>query len=241
MSKLYKKVQPRRFRKLARLGGLVLCIVGIVMVAYFAFPFISFQLYLRPVFASQKLAAPIPQTTMLNKASFKSLLQSAADSLSGVDYTNAKNWYPSIQQTKTQASVTGYTLSIPKLNITNAYVSTIDNDLSKHLIQYGGTTVPPNKGTAVIFGHSTLPQLYNPDDYTTIFANIHRIQVGDVINLTVSDLKYVYRVYNITITDPTDTEFFTQNYDDNYLTIVTCTPPGTTWKRLLIKARIEEK
>ena len=26
---------------------------------------------------------------------------------------------------------------------------------------------------------------------------------------------------------------------DSYLTLVTCTPPGTTWKRLIIKAKLE--
>lgn len=238
MTKLYTKKNPLLARRYARLFGLVLCIFGLVMVAYFSFPLLSFQIYLQPVFASQKLAAPIPQTTMLTSDSFKDLLQSTADTLAGVDYTDAKNWYPSIQQAHTDRAVTHYKLSIPKIHQFDLDVSTVDTDLSHHLVQYGGTAVPPSKGTAVIFGHSTLPQLFKPGDYDTVFAYAHTLQIGDEIDIKVDKLNYTYRIYNITITSPLDTSFFAQNYDDNYLILVTCTPPGTTWRRLLIRARI---
>lgn len=218
--------------------GLILCIAGFVMLSYFLFPLVSFQLYLQPVFASQKIAAPIPQTTVLTQSAFKDLIQATTDSIKGVDYTDAKNWYPNIAHAHTDVAVTDYRLSIPKLGIIDAYVSTVDNDLSQHLVQYGGTAVPPSKGTAVIFGHSTLPQLYKEGDYTTILANAHTLQVGDDINLTVDNLKYNYKIETITITSPLDTSFFQQSFDDNYLILVTCTPPGTTWRRLLIKARL---
>lgn len=238
MSKIYTKRHNRSARKYFRLLGLIMCAIGFVMVAYFAFPLLAFQIYLRPVFASANIAAPIPKTSMLNESSFRDLLQATTDSLTGVDYTNAKNWYPSIQQAHTDVAVTHYAITIPRLKIIDAEVSTIDNDLSTHLVQYGGTAVPPSKGNAVIFGHSTLPQLYKERDYRTIFAYAHTMEVGDEVELTVDHLKYTYKVYAITITSPLDTTVFEQNYDDNYLTLVTCTPPGTTWKRLLIKARI---
>ncbi len=238
MTKVYTKKNPLLKRKIARLFGLLMCIFGLLMVAYFSFPLLSFQLYLQPVFAQQKLAAPIPQATMLNSDSFRDLLQSTAETLAGVDYTDAKNWYPSIQQAHTDVAVTHYTLSIPKLKLTNLDVSTVDTDLSHHLVQYGGTAVPPSKGTAVIFGHSTLPQLFKQGDYDTVLAYAHTLEVGDEIDIQVDNLSYTYKIYSITITSPLDTSFFTQNYDDNYLILVTCTPPGTTWRRLLIHARI---
>lgn len=238
MSKRYTKKNPLFFKRSVRLAGLFLCVVGFIMLGYFLLPLLSFQLYLQPVFASQKIAAPIPNDSVLTESSFRDLIQATTDSLRGVDYTNAKNWYPSIQHARTDVAVTNYLLSIPKLNILDAYVSTVDNNLSEHLVQYGGTAVPPSRGTAAIFGHSTLPQLYKDGDYSTIFANAHTLEIGDDINLTVDNLKYSYKIYNITITSPLDTSFFEQNYDDNYLVLVTCTPPGTTWRRLLIKARL---
>ncbi|HVZ58740.1 MAG TPA: hypothetical protein VG935_03260, partial [Patescibacteria group bacterium] len=156
MTKIYTKKKRHPTRLYIRLTGLLMCLLGIVMVAYFTFPLLAFQLYLKPVLAEQAVATPIPKTSMLTEASFADLIQSTADSLKGVDYNNAKNWYPSIQQAHTDVAVAHYTLSIPKLGISDADVSTVDNDLGSHLVQYGGTAVPPSKGTAVIFGHSTL-------------------------------------------------------------------------------------
>ena len=238
MTKHYTKKNPLFFKKSVRLAGLSLCVAGFIMLGYFLLPLLSFHLYLQPVFASQKIAAPIPNDSVLTESSFKDLIRATTDSLQGVDYTNAKNWYPSIQHAQTNIAVTNYLLSIPKLNILDAYVSTVDNNLSEHLVQYGGTAVPPSKGTAAIFGHSTLPQRYKEGDYNTIFAHAHTLEIGDDIHLTVDKLKYSYKIYNITITSPLDTSFFEQNYDDNYLVLITCTPPGTTWRRLLIKARL---
>ncbi|CAN5163326.1 class C sortase [soil metagenome] len=238
MTKIYKKKNPLLFRRYTRLFGLLLCVFGLLMVGYFTFPLLSFQLYLSPAFASQKIAAPIPERTMLTQDSFKDLIQSTAETLAGVDYTDAKNWYPSIQQAHTDVAVSHYKLSVPKINDFDLDVSTVDTDLNHHLVQYGGTAVPPSKGTAVIFGHSTLPQLFKQGDYDTVFAYAHTLQVGDEIDIKVDNLNYTYRIYNITITSPLDTSFFAQNYDDNYLILVTCTPPGTTWRRLLIRAKI---
>lgn len=238
MSKIYTKKDPNLLNRYTRVFGLLLCVFGLLMVGYFSFPLLSFQLYLQPVFASQKLAAPIPEASMLSSSSFRDLVQATADTLTGVDYTDAKNWYPSIQQAHTDIAVTHYKISIPKINQLDLDVSTIDTDLSSHLVQYGGTAVPPSRGTAVIFGHSTLPQLFRKGDYDTVFAYAHTLEVGDEIDVKVDSLSYTYKIYNITITSPLDTSFFAQNYDDNYLILVTCTPPGTTWKRLIIRARI---
>jgi sortase A len=159
----------------------------------------------------------------------------------GQNLNDARNWFPtnSIKSNITP-SLSEYTISIPKINITNAVVSTTDVDLGKHLVNYQGTSLPPDKGNTVIFGHSTLPQLYNPKDYHTIFAYAHTLKVGDNILVNEDNVQYTYVINNITIVSPDDTSVLAQSYDDSYLTIVTCTPPGTTWKRLIIKSKLEK-
>jgi len=130
-------------------------------------------------------------------------------------------------------------LTIPKLKIENAEVSTKDYDLEKHLVQYFGTSIPGEKGTAVIFGHSTLPYLFNPKNYKTIFATLHTIEVGDEIYVKVKDISYKYKIFSITITSPDDTNILSQSFDYSYITLVTCTPPGTIWKRLIVRAGLD--
>ncbi|MGA2967970.1 MAG: sortase [Candidatus Levyibacteriota bacterium] len=237
----YKKGAANVKKKRLRLLGLLLFLTGIIITGYVFLPLISWQIYFAPVFASQNIAAPIPQTTIVNGDTFQTLLAQASDSLSGVDYNNADNWFPNFKpQRNGGQTVETYYLSIPKLNIKNAVVSTVNSDLSKNLVNYGGTAVPANKGNAVVFGHSTLPQLYDAKSYKTVFTYLYELTPGDEIDVNIGSVSYKYRVENITVVDPTNTSILQQNFDDSYLTLVTCTPPGTIWKRLAVKARIEK-
>lgn len=242
MSKLYTKQSPRtNLRWIGRFFGLVLSLSGIIMMGYFFFPVLSWQLYLAPVFAAENITSPIPKATEINNSTFASLARQTTSMLLGVNYYNAATWFPSAPPPKENAhpQVTTYRFSVPKLKITNAIVSTVDSDLASHLVNYPGTAVPPNKGNAVIFGHSTLPQLYNPKDYKTIFANAHTLQIGDIFKVNADGIEYTYKIFAISIIEPEDTSVLSQSFDDSYLTVITCTPPGTIWKRLVLKAKLE--
>ncbi len=245
MSKYYfkDKGNKNRLKVILRFVSLGILIAGFGIASYIFFPLISWQLYFAPVFASQVLTAPIPQNKVVNPSMVQSLISQAGNIIAGVDYTNAQNWFPnynsSFLKQKSVPKVSSYSLSIPILGIQNASVSTLDNNLKEHLVNYEGTAIPGDNGNSVIFGHSTLPQLFNPKDYTTIFATLYKLKLGDKIYATVNGVTYAYKIYNITVVDPNDTSIFSQNYNNSHLTLVTCTPPGTTWKRLIIKANIE--
>lgn len=216
-------------------------LIGSSILIYIISPFISWHLYFSPVFASGELTIPIPKTTIVSKEVLGSIVENASSFVNGVDYKNAKTWFPAYQaQDSKNAKILEYSLTIPKLKITDAVVSTTDYNLGQHLVHYGGTNLPPNPGNAVIFGHSTLPQLFNPKDYTTIFANAYKLQVDDTISVRVENVSYTYKIKIIRVVDPSDTTIFAQSLDNSYLTLVTCTPPGTTWKRLVIKGVLEK-
>lgn len=240
MNKYYYKHASKLSRKtMARILGACISFVGIGIMMYIFMPLVIWQLTLAPVFASQAVALPIPKTTVVSPATIKSLLANSMTSI-GVDYTNASNWFPGYTVRPGDGRIPSYFLSIPKLHIANAFVSTVNTDLSTHLVHLGGTAIPPDKGTGVIFGHSTLPQLFDPNNYRTIFANAYRLEVGDEIIANVSNVTYKYKIFSIIVVDPDDTSVLTQNIDDSYLTLITCTPPGTVWKRLVVQARLEK-
>ncbi len=239
-NQIYKKRDAAKTIRVIRYFGLGLFICGILMLSYFAFPLISWQLYFAPAFASSDVQSPIPKTAVLNSSMIKSLIASAVSN-SHVDYNNAQNWFPSYapSQDTTRPVVTMYNISIPKIHVQYANVSTINTDLSHHLVHYPGTAVPPEKGTGVIFGHSTLPSLFDAHNYKTILAYAHTLSVNDKIIVNADGKEYTYAIVSIRITSPDDISIFSQDYDDSYISIVTCTPPGTTWKRLIIKARLQ--
>lgn len=230
MTKIYyKKSSKKKLKIVARIISAGLFLVGLYILSYVFLPMYFWQVYFAPAFASQNVNFPIP----------KLLLISSSNKSIDTKYLDAKNWFPNFTSSNTNPKISSYLFSIPKLSIKNAVVSTNDNDLSQHLIQYQGTAIPPDNGNTVIFGHSTLPQLFNAKDYTTIFANAYTLTKEDKIILQIQGIIYTYNIYNLTVVDPTDTTVFNQDYDYSHLTLVTCTPPGTTWKRLIIKAKIE--
>lgn len=233
----FSKDQKRKSRKkLKRIAGLFIILFGILITAYFFFPVISYQIFFAG--GMKDIAVPVPKRTLAVDTSFSGLLAQGFSQMT-TDFTDARNWYPQVHGANTDVSIESYKISIPKLEIENAEVSTVDYDLEKHLIQYAGTSTPGERGTSVIFGHSTLPQFFNPQNYKTIFATLHTIKEGDKLHAEVNGEKYTYTVFSKTITSPEDTDMFTQAFDTSYITIVTCTPPGTVWKRLVVKARLD--
>jgi sortase A len=240
-NRVYTKGKSRNIRKIIRFFGLGVSVTSFFVGIYIFFPLISWELYMKPVFASQSFASPIPKTTVITKQYIQSLLE-AQNPFNTSDFSNVQNWFPTT--TYKGAQVTGqtssYSISIPKLTINNAYVSTLDTNVDMHLVHFPGTAMPPSKGNAAIFGHSTLPQLFNPTNYKTIFAKAHTLAVDDMIEVAINNSVYKYRIINISVVDADDTSYLTQEYNDSYLTIITCTPPGTTWKRLIIKSKLEK-
>lgn len=222
----YLKKETSPLKKWVAVFGLAISLVGIAMIVYILSPLILWQIYFENVFASEDIALPIPKSEIVNPATI----------------TNIADWFPNFKPEESKKlAVSSYNISIPKINIENASVSTIDTDLEKHLVNYPNASIPGDPGNAVIFGHSTLPQFYNPKNYKTIFANIFKLEIGDKIFVSSENETYQYKVYNISVVDSSDTSSFSQTYDNSYLTLVTCTPPGTTWKRLIVKAKLENK
>lgn len=239
MAKYYYKASTVNLKKLIRLLAILLITAGVMMSVYTFFPILSWQIYFAPAFASQNIQSPIPKTTVLDASQISTLISQVKNNIT-IDYSNAANWYPNYNPKNGKKSGPDiYSISIKKLGIDKAEVSTVDYDLTRHTVNYQGTAIPPNSGNAVIFGHSTLPQLFNPKDYKTIFSTAYKLQVGDEILVQMPKVSYKYRIFSIIVVEPEDTSVLEQNFSDSFLTIITCTPPGTVWKRLVIKTKLE--
>lgn len=156
-----------------------------------------------------------------------------------IDYTNPRNWFSVVPQLPPKPSkITHYSLSIPRLKIESAVVQIGGEDLMESLIHYPGTALPGQFGSAVIFGHSVLPQFFNPKNYKTIFSTLPTLEEKDEILVNFDGILYRYRVIKLVETTPEDVTVLEQRYDDSYFTLVTCVPPGTYLKRLAVMARL---
>lgn len=225
-------------KKMLRIIGIGLILSGLTITGYVFLPLILWQIFLSPVFDAQNLVIPIPHTTVVSAATIKELLNTQVHAF-GTNDNDARTWFTGYQPTDTHPRVDSYTISIPAINIQKADVSTVDSDLGKHLVNLQGTSLPPEKGNTVIFGHSTLPYLFDPTNYHTIFAHAHELKIGDAVFVHMGNVTYTYRIFSITVVSPDDTSVLAQTTDDSYVTIITCTPPGTIFARLIVKSRLE--
>lgn len=197
------------------------------------FPILNFEIFYAPQFSG--LVQPVPDEVIKN-----TLAQDLPSVLGSqnTDLTRASAWFPKAVNLKIATSTTTYFLSIPKVGIENATVTIGGEDLTHSLIHFAGP-IPGNYGNPVIFGHSTLLWFYNPKDYKTIFSKLPELKINDVFTVTVDNISYRYKVYEMKIVTPEDISVLDQNYDSANITLVTCVPPGTFLKRLVVRGRLE--
>jgi len=158
----------------------------------------------------------------------------------GLDYDQPENWFPTAPKPISWPNkITYYNISIPKLKIEDAVVEIGGENLSKSLVQYPATALPGEYGNSVIFGHSSLPQFFSPKDYRSIFSTLPKLKNRDKILVDFDGIQYQYQVIQMIEVQPVDTSVLAQYYDSQYLTLVTCVPPGTLNRRLVVRAQLE--
>jgi len=153
------------------------------------------------------------------------------------DLTKPENTNLTPTELNEEEKIIFYTLSIPKLKIFDAKVR-VGLELKESLAQYPGTAIPGKLGNTVIFGHSVLPIFFNPKNYLTIFSTLPTLQPKDEIYINFNQIKYKYVVEQMIEVTPDDVSILAQRYDDSYLSLITCVPPGTYLKRLIVRARL---
>lgn len=135
---------------------------------------------------------------------------------------------------------TDFNLTIPKIDLKDAHVVVNTNDFDQNLAHMPGTALPGDKGNVFITGHSSLQQLFRPDNYKAIFANLPKIGKGDQIIIDAGGNHYEYVVEGLKIVDP-KAVWVVNPPDSNgrYLSLMTCVPPGFNTQRLIVLARLK--
>ena len=138
------------------------------------------------------------------------------------------------------------TLIIPKINVdvpirfglandSDTIMSAMNNGVAHWSIP-GASAVPGQIGNTVITGHSA-GDIYSSNPYKFIFSGLERLESGDTIYIDYQGTRYTYAVYEKRVVAPNDVASLQYSGDEAILTLVTCTPLGTSEKRLLIFAR----
>ena len=116
-------------------------------------------------------------------------------------------------------------------------------ELENGLGHYLKTSAPGQKGNMIVSGHSS-NYLWAKGDYNHIFKDLDNLEKGDVITTTTFQkngkiIIYRYQVSDKFVTVPNDARIF-ENSDSPILTLSTCWPIGTAFRRLIVKAELQK-
>ena len=86
-----------------------------------------------------------------------------------------------------------------------------------------------------ITGHSSY-YTWDPGKFKDVFALLGKLDTGDRFYVYYDQIQYVYEIYEKIEVQPTNVDVLTQPSDKKMATLMTCTPVGTTLRRMIIKA-----
>jgi len=133
---------------------------------------------------------------------------------------------------------------IPKIGANAKIVANVDPynsntyqlALTKGVAQARGTALPSQLGNMFLFSHSSV-NILEATRYNSVFYLLSKLKKDDEIFVYYKNIRYEYKVIDTKIVDAKDVSYLNPKPGEKTLTLMTCWPAGTTYKRLLIIAR----
>ncbi len=136
---------------------------------------------------------------------------------------------------------------IPRLAANAHVVANVDSfdskayqyALTKGVAHARGTSVPGAAGNIFLFAHSS-ENFYEALRYNSVFYLLPKLAAGDAIFLYYHGVKFTYIVTDKKLVDPKEISYLQGDSLKATLTLMTCWPPGTNIKRLLVFAELKK-
>ncbi|MDH7476566.1 MAG: sortase [Microgenomates group bacterium] len=138
-----------------------------------------------------------------------------------------------------------FAIVIPKIGANAKVIAQVDpfnekiyqQQLTKGVAHAKGTAMPDQIGNTFLFAHSSV-DWYLANRYNSVFYLLNKLDRGDDIYLYYQKQKFHFKVSEKKIVDPSEIKYLEGNKKIKTLTLMTCWPPGTNLKRLLIIAKL---
>lgn len=113
----------------------------------------------------------------------------------------------------------------------------IKRDLEQGVSLASFSPRPGEPGNVFLTGHSNNWPWTGP--YRSIFGNLDELKEGDTLTID-WDRRYTYRVQSQKVVGSKDVWVTVSDPTKRQLTLMTCWPPSTTWKRRVVTAQLVE-
>lgn len=119
-------------------------------------------------------------------------------------------------------------------NVNNVESET-DQKLEEGSIHLAGTALPGQQGNVFVTGHSS-NYIWAPGSFKDVFSLLDKLVVGDFAYVGYQGKTFIYQIEEIKVVKPTDLSVLNQG-GKSRLTLMTCTPVGTSINRLILTAK----
>ncbi|MCK5021086.1 MAG: sortase [Candidatus Peribacteraceae bacterium] len=173
------------------------------------------------------------------------LLKTPTLAVAGDTNGNLINYLPGVGPPENRIIIPRLKLNIPL--VTPSYESLLNENWNKleediqdalevGVVHYPGTARPGQAGNFFVTGHSSYYP-WAPGDYKNVFARLHDLEVGDEYWTYYGGDKHRYIVQSKKEVKPSNVDVLDQPVDKRISTLMTCTPVGTTLRRLIIQSQ----
>lgn len=140
-------------------------------------------------------------------------------------------------------------VKIPAINVEGPIIwaqseenEKLKKDLESGIVHYPATAFPGMRGNSYITGHSSY-YAWSSSQYKEIFKDLEKLKIGDkiIISLELASGKKNEIVYAIRSSESVAADDYRlfRDFEGFEMTLVTCWPLGTDWKRWMVKADLE--
>jgi len=150
------------------------------------------------------------------------------------DGLDAKTIASPVSPNASQIIINSIKVNAPIIFETRDDESTFLTDLRGGVVHYPNTALPGQEGNVAIFGHSS-GVWWEIGNYKFVFTLLDKLKPGDKVFIDYKGTRYIYRVTDSTVVPPTDVAVLNQT-NNHTLTLITCTPVGTSTNRLIVHA-----
>jgi len=159
--------------------------------------------------------------------------------------TSSQNGIDSLTERPRQKFNKANSIVIDKLNIDAPLVfasgtsqKELNSALDQGVLIYPGSKSPGETGELFLSGHSS-SYPWDKTQYGQVFTLIDRLQAGDIVTVYFNQYKYDYQISGQKIVVPSDATLNAQT-SIKTITLMTCWPIGTAWKRLMVQGVLME-
>ncbi|NOS67334.1 MAG: sortase [Candidatus Peribacteraceae bacterium] len=177
-------------------------------------------------------------------ALIETLKQTAAQSVDGRERGELISFLPTVGPPDNRILIPKLSLNVPLVtppldSLLKQDWTQVETDIQSALadgvVHYPGTARPGQAGNFFVTGHSSYYP-WAPGKYKTVFARLPQLAIGDEYWVYYKGDRHRYLVTSKKEVSPSDVSVLDQPENKRISTLMTCTPIGTTLRRLIVQA-----